>query len=147
MSKDNIIPESDTAPEVLLTFSAQFATSFTVNVTIRQNVTGSNPPGMYTCMYTTMYCDEPLSFPATPGADYAPTNDSVLIDLADSAAGQRILTGTFFDDDAVESLLECFTLSVGLTAETNDAFGAVITVVNGERECCILDDDCNNLDN
>ena len=54
VSKDSVVPENDTAPEVLLTFSNEFATSFTVNVAIGQNVTGSNPPGMYTCMYTTI---------------------------------------------------------------------------------------------
>ena len=79
--------------------------------------------------------------PVTPGVDYDATNVSVTITLADSAAGMRVLSRTVYDDDAVESLLECFILSVGLTAEANDAFGAAITVVNGTQECCIMDDD------
>ena len=54
VSKDSVVPENDTAPEVLLTFSNEFASSFTVNVAIGQNVAGPNPPGKYTCMYTTI---------------------------------------------------------------------------------------------
>ena len=73
--------------------------------------------------------------------DYNATNVNVSMTLVDSAAGERVLSGTVYDDDAVEPLLECFILTVRLTAEANDAFGAAITVVNGTQECCIMDDD------
>ena len=53
-----------------------------------------------------------------------------------------MLRGAFImNDDAVEDLLECFTVSISLTMETENAYSSLISIVGEEWEWCIEDDD------